>query len=128
MAVATVMAAPALPTTIRVGAVEYTVTQDRDEWMKIEHETQTKGYYGHSHHKDAKIYLNPDAAESVTRLTLLHEVLHCLTESAMGAPVFDTATLGEERDDREERIVRMFEAPLLNVLRDNPELVAYLTA
>lgn len=118
-----------VPSTIRVGVVTYTVATDRDSWMRIEHKTQTKGYYGHSEHTEAHIYLNPDAAPDVTRLTLWHEILHCLGETVMGDP--NWRELGgnpEDKDAAEEVVIRMLEHPTLAVLRDNPELVAYLTA
>ncbi|GAA3756145.1 hypothetical protein GCM10022240_06270 [Microbacterium kribbense] len=37
----------------------YRVTADPDTCMRIEHSTQTKGDYGHTHHHDAIIYINP---------------------------------------------------------------------
>lgn len=112
------------PTTVRVGQVEYRVTSDADEWLKVEHRTQTKGYYGHTLHTEAVIYLNPDAAPTVARLTLWHEVLHAVLEAAAGAP--DWENFGEDKDAREEALIRRLEAPTLNVLADNPELAAYL--
>lgn len=117
------------PECIRVGAVTYRVTQAIDEWQSIEHETQTKGYYGHTQHKKATIYLNPEASSGVTRLTLWHEVLHCVDEVMLGDP--DWTKLNgdpEDKDAAEEIVVRMLESPTLVVLRDNPHLVAYLTA
>jgi hypothetical protein len=44
----------------------------------------------------------------------------------MGSP--DWRGLGKEKVDREEAVVRAFESPTLLVLRDNPDVVAYLTA
>lgn len=122
---------PALrvPSTVRVGTVTYRVTTDRDAWMRIEHSTQTNGYFGHSQHREAIIYLNPDAAPEVNRLTLWHEVLHALDETVMGNP--DWRSLNgdpQDADAAEETVVRMLEHPTLAVLRDNPSLVAYLTA
>lgn len=119
----------AIPETIQVGVVTYVVTQSEDDWMRIEHTTQTKGYYGHSEHQPAVIYLNPGANEAVTRLTLWHEILHCLDETVMGNP--DWTKLNgnpEDRDDAEETVIRMWEHPTLAVLRDNPQLVTYLTS
>lgn len=113
------------PKSVRIGQVEYRITSDPDEWMKVEHKTQTKGYYGHTQNTEALICLNPDAAPSVTRLTLWHEVMHAICESALGSPSWDA--LGKEKDDREESVIRTLEAPTLNVLADNPDLVAYLT-
>lgn len=117
-----------IPTTVRVGVVEYRITADPDEWMRDEHRSRATGNYGASRHREAVIFLNPDSSESVTKLTLWHEVLHCVMEAAMGSPSFEAESLGRIKEDREERIVRMFEAPTLNVLRDNRALVAYLTS
>jgi len=116
----------AIPEQIRVGTVTYRVTVDPDDWMRIEHSTQTKGYYGHTHSRSAMIYLNPDAAPEQNRLTLWHEVLHALHETVMGNPSWQG--LSKEADEAEERVVRRWEHPTLAVLRDNPDLVAYLTS
>ena len=120
---------PALPREIRIGVVRYRVTADRDDWIRIEHRTQTKGFYGHTQHTEATVYLNPDASPDVTRLTLWHEVLHCLDETVMGNPSW-LALSGnpEDADAAEEAVIRLWEHPTLTVLRDNPELVTYLTA
>lgn len=120
---------PSMPTTIVVGTVPYTVTADADEWMRIEHSTRTNGYYGHTQNREAVIFLNPNTSPEVQRLTLWHEVLHALSESVMGAPDYrNLPGAPESKEDAEEATVRMWEHPTLAVLRDNPELVAYLTA
>lgn len=118
-------AALSYPLSVKIGPVIYRVTSDPDDWVRVEHDTQTNGYYGHTNNKQAIIYLNPEADPAVTRLTFWHEVLHALFEVTMGAP--DWHGLGKTRDDREESVIRRLEGPTLNVLRDNPELVAYLT-
>jgi hypothetical protein len=112
------------PLSVRVGQVIYEITSDPDRWLKIEHKTKTSGYYGHTEHKEATIYLNPEAAQSVTKLTLWHEVLHAVIEAAMGSPSWEG--LGKEQGDREENVIRLLEAPTLNVLADNPDLVEFL--
>ena len=48
-----------------------------------------------------------------------------MCETVMGSP--DWHGLGKEKSNREEAVVAAFESPTLLVLRDNPELVAYLT-
>lgn len=113
------------PTRITVGVATYRITTDPDDWMRIEHETQLKGYYGHTKHENTTIYLNPDLPTSVLRLSLWHEVMHALAETCMGAPKF--GNLGKGREVREETIIRAWEHPTLAVLRDNPQLVAFLT-
>jgi len=115
-----------IPSTVQIGTVTYTVTIDPDAWVRYEHEQQEKGFYGHTHHNRALILLNPENTPDVARQTLWHEVMHALCETTMGSP--DWRGLGKEKSDREEAVVRAFESPTLLVLRDNPELVAYLTA
>src|SRR5690554_5135815 len=100
---------PLLPATIRVGTVTYRVTNDPDEWMRFEHETTQRDAYGMANHKRAIIALNPESTDDVSRMTLWHEVLHALRETAMGSP--DWRHLGKDHDTREESIVRAFEAP-----------------
>ncbi|WP_417556230.1 hypothetical protein [Microbacterium sp.] len=120
---------PPMPSTVQIGTVEYAVMADHDSWMRIEHSTQTKGFYGHTHNHSARIYINPDSVPEVQRLTLWHEVLHALVEVTMGAPDFRSLPGGPEtKDEAEESVVRMWEHPTLAVLRDNPGLLAYLTA
>lgn len=115
---------PVMPRTIKIGVVTYTVIVDEDGWVNIEHETQTKGYYGHTKNATSEIFINPKSSTDVARRTLWHEVMHALCETAMGSP--DWTNLGDEKDDREELIIRRLEHPTLQVLRDNPGLVAYL--
>lgn len=115
-----------IPDEIRIGTVTYRVTTGRDDWIRIEHATQKKGYYGHTDPLHATIYLNPDVAPEQNRLTLWHEVLHALHETVMGSPSWEG--LSTDPSEAEERVVLRWEHPTLAVLRDNPALVAYLTA
>jgi len=115
-----------MPTEVQVGAVTFRVTRDAQEWLEVEHATQTSGYYGHCKPSQGMIYLNPENPEDVTRLSLWHEVLHALTATTMGATEF--RGLGKKQVEREETLIRLWEHPTLAVLRDNPALVAYLTA
>ena len=115
-----------IPGTVQIGSVAYAVTIDPDAWMRYEHENQKTGFYGHTDHETATIYVSPDSVPDVQRTTLWHEVIHALCETTMGSP--NWRGLGKEKVDREESVVRAFESPTLLVLRDNPQLVAYLTA
>jgi len=115
-----------IPSIVHIGSVVYRVTIDPDEWVRFEHKNQKTGFYGHTDHETATIYVSPETVPDVQRTTLWHEVIHALCETTMGSP--DWHGLGKEKSDREEAVVRAFESPTLLVLRDNPELVAYLTA
>jgi len=114
-----------MPTTVTIGTVVFDVIVDPTEWVRIEHAVQMTNSYGHTEAHAARMYINPDHSVQVQRLTLWHEVLHALAETVMGRPEWDN--LGTEVDDREEAVVRAWEHPTLAVLRDNPDLVAYLT-
>ena len=111
-----------LPPFVTIGPVVYRVTIDPDEWLKKEHEQEKKGNFGYTDHRLGTIYLNPDMPPTMLRLTLTHECLHAMTASAMGAP--EWTQLGK---DPEETVVRRFESPTLDLIRDNPDLIAYLT-
>ena len=65
-----------------------------------------------------KILVNPDLGPMQQRRTLLHEVLHAVWEcSGLHAAVDGS---------NEEPVIRGLEAPLLETLRRNPKLIAYL--
>jgi len=115
-----------IPSTVQIGSVAFRVTIDPDEWMRIEHKNQSKGNYGYTGFHEATMYINPESTPDTQRLTLWHEVMHALCEAVMGSP--DWRHLGKEKSDREEAVVSAFESPIVCVLRDNPKLVAYLTA
>ena len=115
-----------IPSTVRIGSVTYTVTIDPDAWMRYEHENPERGFYGRTNHTRALILIDPESSPDVARQTLWHEVMHCLCETTMGSP--DWRGLGKKKDAREEAVVSMLESPIVLVLRDNPGLVAYLTA
>lgn len=113
-----------VPEKIKVGPVTYTVVVDEDEWMRLEHRSRERNGFGMTEHHTATIYLNPKDSETTQRQTLLHEALHAMMFVLMGSPNF--RNLGDSQFNREERIARMFEGPLLQLLRDNEDMVAYL--
>jgi len=111
-----------LPTAVIVGAVTYTVTADPADWVVL----GRADLLGHCDHNLALILLNPTSAPDVLRLTLWHEVLHAAINAAAGSPPWKH--LGGSKEHREETVVRRLESPTLMVLRDNPDLAAYLVA
>jgi len=115
-----------MPTSVIIGSVTFRVTINPDDWMRIEHKNQSKGNYGFTGYHEATIYINPESTPDTQRLTLWHEVMHAMCEAVMGSP--DWHGLGKEKSAREEAVVSAFESPIVLVLRDNPALVAYLTA
>lgn len=114
------------PKTVQVGSIIYKVTSKKSDWVLRENRNHRSGDYGSMEGMLTTIFLNPDQTPDQMRQTFWHEVLHALTETVMGSPSWEN--IGENSSEREETIVRVFESPTLLVLRDNPELVKYLTA
>lgn len=115
-----------IPASVRIGSITYRVTIDSDEWVRFEHANKRSGFAGHTDNTTAIIYINPECALEVVRSTLWHEVMHALCYAIMGAP--NWRHLGKENGAREEAVVAAFESPIVCVLRDNPDLTAYLMA
>lgn len=115
-----------IPSSVKIGPIDWAVVVDAVEWMKAENEKRVStDAYGYTEYLSGKLYLNPEQQPQIQRMTLLHEILHAAAETVMGCP--DWANLGEDVASREEAVIRAWESPILCVLRDNPDLVAYLT-
>ncbi len=114
------MTAP--PASVLIGTVRYRITRDKGEWLA---EDRHPGLVGLSDNTRALILLDPNTPDDVQRVTLLHEVMHCIAEDLMGGPKWN---LRGGATKREETLIRMWEGPLLLVLRSNPDLITYLTA
>jgi len=113
-----------IPSSLRVGHATYSVAVDTAQI----HEANTdagSNLAGFSNGASQRIVLREDNAPDYQAETLLHEVLHqCLRVSSCRPDDDSKAGL----PDVEERAVAAMAGPLLAVLRDNPGLVAYLTA
>lgn len=107
-----------IPLSVRVGPYRYTVKVDADRIKELEKESNTD-LYGITTHGHLEIALQPDVADMVLRETLLHEVLH--------AVLFNTGISDRMTDKAEEHLVRALSPALFSLLRDNPDLVRYLT-
>lgn len=99
------------PATVQVGPLTYAVVLD-DAKVPVDH-------YGICDKDRTEIHIDPDQSDVRLRLSLLHELLHALSDLG---DLKDADSVAEE-----ERVVRM--APvLLQLLRDNPKLLDYLTS
>lgn len=113
------------PESVKVGTVVYRVTSDPAEFARKQLEQLEAGQLGLTDNTEATIYLSEGMSADVMRQTLWHEVMHALAFAVMGAPKW--RALGKSDDDREESVIRRWDHPTLAVLRDNPDLVLYLT-
>lgn len=116
------MADAKIPTHVQVGPWKITVVCDAAELAK-EQAKARDGRVGSYDSNGQRVIIDPDLGPDQTAGTLLHEVLHAC---------FSTAGLdGEDlknSEDVEEAVVRSLEPILLDTLRRNPSLIAYLTA
>lgn len=113
-------AAPELPAVVEVGPHPYAVTAEELAWLRVFAETAAEGLVGQTDHNLLTITIDPKLAPAMARDTLLHEVLHAVF-SAVGV----SRDLGASK---EEDAVNRIAPALLDVLRRNPPLVAYLLA
>jgi hypothetical protein len=105
-----------MPSSVVVGPVTYRITASEDDWRAnlLEEGTEHRGMFGRLKEGNALILLQPTYDIQVQRVTLLHEILHAVTTGHRKGKL------------SEERWVSLIDALLLDVLRRNPELVAWL--
>jgi len=103
-----------LPNSVAIGPYVYAVHDDQAAYLEAVVEGK-EDCYGWIKHAKSIIILDPNQADQHKRVTLLHEILHGCWH----------VTDREHKNDEDP--IRMLAAPLLDVLRRNPDLVAYLT-
>lgn len=102
-----------LPNEVVIGPLVFRVTDDELEHRRAD-ATDGDDTFGRIQYGKGFIILDHEQAPSHKRLSLLHECLHgCWHLSDAG-----------HMDD--EDAIRRLSAPLLDMLRRNPDLVAYL--
>lgn len=103
------------PESIVVGPHTYKVRTD--DALRLRGE----GRRGDSHPDQGVISLDLEGPHTIAAETLLHEITHCAwSQTALPAV--------EALEDHEEPIVRALAPLLLDALRSNPKLIAYLTS
>lgn len=92
------------------------------EWKAIGAQEEAVGQVllGFSHLDSLTFLVRPEQHPTVERDTIVHEMVHLLLDSASLHDIIP--------HDNEEAFVRRLSPILLMILRDNPELVAYLLA
>lgn len=101
-----------------VGPFTYTIHADANR-MNQKCRDRDDDLRGHVDLMALTIDLDPTFAPATIAESLLHEVLHTITHV--------TGIDGDLDDDREEALVNRLSPALLDTLRRNPTLVAYLT-
>ena len=107
------------PRSLRIGAFTYEVVWpkhvlDVNQYGQPDATLETLS--ARADHFELRISVATAGARPVQRKSLLHEVIHACNWIS-----------GHDDTSSEEQFVRALAFPLLDVLRDNPELVAFLT-
>lgn len=105
------------PDTIQVGAYRYRVQIDQAAVDAASREARA-GLCGAADHAAQVISLSPKLGPDARAEVLLHECIHCL---------FEQGSLERGLKGDVERVVEVLGYALLDLLRRNPALVAYLT-
>lgn len=112
------------PARIQVLGVDYTVVLDGSRLAEFNGRKRGR-YAGYSDHQTLEIVLDPSVSESSRRGTLWHELKHCvLPLYKPGLSDFNA----ESEMDFDEWYIALSGPGELAVLRQNPDLVAYLLA
>lgn len=109
-----------LPSSIKVGPRLYTVHSDEVSYRKLSNDTNRE-LEGHSNHPEERIVLRPGRNANWTADTVLHETLHAII-NLHGVDLRNVKDL----DELEEYIVSVMSPLLLMVMRDNPQMLAFL--
>lgn len=104
-----------LPSRVQIGPFIYTVTEDESAYNKKSVD-EGAALWGHIAYGKSEITVNPDQGAGHKRMSLLHEVLHGVWH------------LHDVKHESDEELLRSMTASLLDTLRRNPDLVAYLLA
>lgn len=108
-----------LPAKVRVGSQVWDIVEKpRKGDLSLSEDS-----FGYTLHRENLIILDSSMSASRKRQTVLHEILHAIRFS-FGNPVTPKKT--DEAEIWEHYYIAMYEEGLLLVLRDNPELLAYL--
>jgi len=100
------------PKRLLIGHLNLTVEYNLDE-------TIAQDAWGYYVEPTRRITLRPGMNPDKEREVMLHEVLHAAVTAG---------NLSMASDEDEERVVAGLTGPLLDALRRNPKLVAYLTS
>ena len=104
---------PDLPSSIQIGPLPFTITDDLNAYHATAVENGA-AVWGRIEYGKGRIILDPDQTVAHKRMALFHEVLHGAWH------------LTDRKHEEDEALMLALSGPLLDTLRRNPALVAYL--
>lgn len=105
---------------LEIGPMTVIVDETPEGLMRAKADAGDASILGHFVPATATIVVDPDQTDASARVTVLHEVFHAIW--------WNSGMRGEFTSREEELVVTAISSGLLDVLRRNPELVAYLTS
>ena len=116
---------PPRPTTLIAGNHDYTIYWDAEAWARsLEMDGANPSAWAFTNHRLCEVFIRPGAAESQNRDSVLHETIHVINHQ-FGVNLESIRSTDVNLD---EFLVSAQTPWLLMILRDNPDLVAFLTA
>lgn len=104
-----VMEESPLPSSIRIGYLDFTVTHNNSP-------THSDSALGYTRKDAGHIHINEHQSKVNKVNTVIHEVLHAIVHT-QGIPI---------NDELEEQVVNALANGLTQVIRDNPHLMQYI--
>ena len=112
------MSALSRPSQIQVGSLSFEINWSKDAINRLIVEANKPDAWGYVDYNTLLIHIDGEQPVQRQRNTLMHEVLHC---------IWHETGLDDVEEATEEYLIGSLTGRLVGVLRDNPELVAYLT-
>lgn len=105
-----------LPKKVRIGSQIWEISEHKRKHAMENH-------YGVTNSKDNTIVIDAELSESMKRTTLFHELLHAIRVTFGGSLL---PNKWADFHEAEHYWIGLYEEPVVAMLRDNPELVAFL--
>jgi len=105
-----------LPARVKIGSQIWEISEQKRKHSMDNH-------FGVTNSKDNSIVIDADCADSMKRTTLFHELLHAIAVTFGGSL---NPNKWADFAEAEHYWIGLYEEPVIAMLRDNPDLVAYL--
>lgn len=112
-----------IPNKIKVGTQTFEVVEKK---RKHDVDIRDNGTYGYCIDKDNTIIIDIEMPLSMKRVTLFHEIFHAIRFVYGGSHKPNGKTTSYE--EWEHYWIGLYEEPYIQVFRDNPDLVTFLTS
>lgn len=105
-----------LPNKVKIGSQIWEISEQKRKHAMDNH-------FAVTNIKDNTIVVDADQAESMKRTTLFHELLHAIRITFGGS---NRPSKWQDYEEAEHYWIGLYEEPVVAMLQDNPEIVAYL--